>query len=93
MARITAVAFDISGTVFSLAPRRERSRSAGPPGHAPGHPASVAAHPRDVHGAESAGPVAGRVCRGASRPPVMAAPDVEGTESAGVARDPARPRG
>lgn len=52
-----------------------------------------AVHPWDARAAGSAGPAAGFVPRGLSRPPVVTAPDVEGTEPADVARDPARARG
>lgn len=75
-------------------PRREVYRHAAErAGVAPEHLAPAAAHPWDVHGAKLAGLVAGFVSRGLLYPPVMTAPDVEGTEPADVARELARPRG
>lgn len=68
-------------------PRREVYRSAAErAGVDPARLALVAAHPWDVHGAKSAGLMAGFVSRGRAFPPVMTAPDVRGETLAAVAR-------
>ncbi len=67
-------------------PRREvylrAARRAGVP---PERLALIAAHPWDVHGAKSAGLLAGFVARGRSYPASMTAPDVQGEGLADVA--------